>query len=1169
MQMFAAGIRSYLGIGVSAALAVLLVALPAAANTTPQALPFAQGWTNIGLITTDDDWNGVLGVIGYRGDDLTTATGTDPQTILADGTSTPVDVNANQTSPNTFATGGVAEFELADPVVALNGSGTADAPFVLLTLNTTGLANVNVAYNLRDLDGSADNASQQVALQYRVGSSGNFTNVPAGYVADATTGPSLATLVTPISVTLPAAVNNQPEVQIRVITSNAAGNDEWVGLDDIVVSSSAADQAPSVQTTTPSNGATDVAVGTNVSITFSEPVNATGSAFTISCASSGAHSATVTGGPTSFTLDPSVDFANNELCTVTVLAANVTDQDANDPPDNMAANHVITFTTQAGPPCAEPFTPIYSIQGSGASAAITGNVTTQGVVVGDFDGPTSTGLQGFYLQDPTGDGNPATSDGIFVFTGDANPVSAGQVVRVTGFARERFNQTALNGSNSNTSAVTNIVDCGTTGSVTATDVTMPFADATYPERYEGMLVRFPQSLVISEYFNYDRFGELVLALPLPGETRPFTPTSVVEPGAPAQARALANSLRRITLDDGRNAENPEFLRHPNGAAFALSNRFRGGDTVQNTVGVLGFDFSLYRIQPTGPAAYTAANPRPAAPDPVGGSLKVAAMNTLNFFLTLDYPTGNPLDNKCGPSQNVECRGADSDQPTEFNRQRDKLLAALAGLKADIIGLNELENTTGVDPLRDPTKGVVPGLNAMPGVGPYAAVNTGVIGTDAIRVGLIYRTDKVVPIGPFKLLTSAIDPRFLDTLNRPVLAQTFEVIGTGARFTVAVNHLKSKGSACTGDPDTGDGQGNCNQTRKAAAQALVDWLATDPTGSGDPDFLIIGDLNSYAKEDPIDAILAGRDDTLGSDDDYTNLVAGHIGPHAYSYVFDGQSGYLDHALSSASLTGQVTGVAEWHIDADEPDVVDYDTTFKGPAQEALYEPNGYRASDHDPILVGLNPTGPQCLGFDATITGSGTIVGTNGPDVIVGSTGNDTILGGNGNDIICGNLGDDQIDGGSGDDTIAGDSAISFGNPTAPGGNDTILGGNGDDEIIGEAGNDTIDAGNGNDFATANVGADTVSGGNGNDELFGGQGPDVVHGENGNDSLFGTLGDDVLRGGNGDDFLNGDLPPDQDAGGGPGVDPTPGNHDTCQGDNGRDTAFGCEVRVGVEVVLTQL
>lgn len=615
------------------------------------------------------------------------------------------------------------------------------------------------------------------------------------------------------------------------------------------------------------------------------------------------------------------------------------------------------------PACSQPFTPIYEIQGSGAEAAITGTVTTRGVVVGDFEGTAA--VSGFFLQAETGDGNPATSDGIFVFTGSGNLVSAGEVVRVTGFARERFTQTTINGSNSNTAAVTaaGIVKCGT-GSVVATDVSLPFDSLTAPERYEGMLVRLPQPLVIAEYFNYDRFGEMVLALPLDGEPRPFTGTAVADPGAPALARAEANALRRITLDDNVSAQNPPVLRHPNGSPFSLSNRFRGGDTVQNVVGVMGFDFSLYRIFPTGPADYTAVNPRPAGPPDVGGTLKVAAMNTLNFFLTLDYPTGDVRDNKCGPLQNVECRGADADQADEFTRQRTKLVAALAGLDADVIGLNEIENTTGVDPLGDPVNGVVAGLNALLGPGTFAHVDTGVIGTDAIRVGMIYRPARVMPVGGFQTIDSTDDPRFLDTKNRPSLAQTFESAANAGRFTVVVNHLKSKGSDCNdvGDLDAGDGQGNCNRTRLAAARALVDWIATDPTGSRDLDVVIVGDLNSYAKEDPVVAVRAGSDDTAGTPDDFTNLIAKYQGPLAYSYVFDGQAGYLDHALGSASLTPQATGAGEWHINADEPDVVDYDTSFKPAAQRALYEPNGYRSSDHDAVIVGLAPLHFNFTGF---------------------------------------------------------------------------------------------------------------------------------------------------------------------------------------------------------------
>ncbi|HEY0462227.1 MAG TPA: DNA/RNA non-specific endonuclease [Pyrinomonadaceae bacterium] len=204
------------------------------ANGSAQSVPFSQFWTNTGLITTNDDWNLVPGIIGYRGDDLTASTGTDPQTILADGAATPVNVWANQTDPNTFLSGGVAEFDtLTNPTIALNGSGTADAPHIVINLNTTGTTAIVVGYKLRDLDASTDSSVQPVALQYRIGNSGSYTNIAAAFVADATTGPSQATLVTPVSVPLPATCENQPLVQLRIMTTNAAGNDEWVGVDDI------------------------------------------------------------------------------------------------------------------------------------------------------------------------------------------------------------------------------------------------------------------------------------------------------------------------------------------------------------------------------------------------------------------------------------------------------------------------------------------------------------------------------------------------------------------------------------------------------------------------------------------------------------------------------------------------------------------------------------------------------------------------------------------------------------------------------------------------------------------------------------------------------------------------------------------------------------------------
>lgn len=206
-------------------------------NTTPQTLPFSQNWTTTTLITANDDWSGVAGIEGFLGQDVTVATGVDPQTLLTTSAlPSDLDAIANSPNPDTLANGGVAEFDtIANPSIAFQGSGTADAPNLIFNLNTTGRTSITVAYNLRDIDGSTDNAIQPVALQYRVGNTGNFTNVPAGFVADASSGPSLATLVTPVSAVLGTDANNQPLVQVRVITSNAVGSDEWVGVDDINV----------------------------------------------------------------------------------------------------------------------------------------------------------------------------------------------------------------------------------------------------------------------------------------------------------------------------------------------------------------------------------------------------------------------------------------------------------------------------------------------------------------------------------------------------------------------------------------------------------------------------------------------------------------------------------------------------------------------------------------------------------------------------------------------------------------------------------------------------------------------------------------------------------------------------------------------------------------------
>lgn len=212
----------------------VLAAGTAFADATPQTLPFSQDWSNGGLITANDDWSGVPGIVGYLGNnDAASVTGRVPCTIVGDSL-TAVDVIANLVNPNTVTNGGVGEFDaLANPTIALQGSGTADFPNIVLHLDTRCFIDITVTANLRDIDGSTDNAVQGIAVQYRVGSTGPWSN--AQCFGDVTTGPSLATLVTPVNAVLPPACDNQPLVEVRFLTTNAVGNDEWVGVDDISV----------------------------------------------------------------------------------------------------------------------------------------------------------------------------------------------------------------------------------------------------------------------------------------------------------------------------------------------------------------------------------------------------------------------------------------------------------------------------------------------------------------------------------------------------------------------------------------------------------------------------------------------------------------------------------------------------------------------------------------------------------------------------------------------------------------------------------------------------------------------------------------------------------------------------------------------------------------------
>lgn len=589
--------------------------------------------------------------------------------------------------------------------------------------------------------------------------------------------------------------------------------------------------------------------------------------------------------------------------------------------------------------CAEPFVRVGAVQGSGAESPVTGRtVTVQGVVVADFEGPAPA-LRGFYIQD-SGDGDDATSDGIFVFNRDADDVDAGDLVRVTGPVSEWRQQTQL--------TAETIIACGT-GTVPPAEVTLPLRHRSHLERFEGMLIRLAQPLYVTEHYQLGRYGEVVLSS---GGRLP-QPTAVAAPGAPAAAVQAANDLNRIILDDASFEQNPAAVIHAHGGApLSATRTLRGGDRITGLTGVLtqtsagGTDSGVeYRIRPAqhdDAAVFVAANPRPSAPPAVGGTLRVASFNVLNYFNTFEGCTAGVS------GTGLDCRGAESAR--EFERQQRKIVAALEGLDADVVGILEIENDGYGE--SSAIADLVDRLNGVTATGRYAFIDadarTGTVdalGSDAIKVALIYRTDRVSPVGRTAVLASSafVNSADFTPRNRPSLAQAFAQ-PDGAAVVISINHFKSKGGPCD-EPDAQDGQGNCNAVRTVAARELAAWLATDPTGTADPDVLILGDLNAYNREDPI-ALLRRNG--------FTDLLDGGSDGTAYSYVFGGQWGYLDYALASASLLPQVTGAAAWHINADEPSVLDYNTNFKSDAQQlSLYRADPFRSSDHDPVLVGLN------------------------------------------------------------------------------------------------------------------------------------------------------------------------------------------------------------------------
>ncbi|WP_432561266.1 ExeM/NucH family extracellular endonuclease [Kineococcus sp. SYSU DK003] len=656
------------------------------------------------------------------------------------------------------------------------------------------------------------------------------------------------------------------------------------------------------------------------------------------------------------------------------------------------------------------------VQGAGSETPLAGRqVTVRGVVVG-----ATPGLDGFYLQDPDGDGDPATSDGIFVHS--TATVGLGDTVNVTGTAEEYYGQTQVDAG----AAVAVCAD-GTAADLPAPAVLDLPAGDEQREALEGALVAPADQLTVSEVYALTSYGELTLS---EGGVL-VQPTELARPGsAEAAAIAAGNQQRKILLDDADGARTSATAR----PYLTPESPVRVGDPVglREPV-VLGYGFEEWRLIPadgTADGVLAAQNTRPAAPAAVGGDLQVGAFNVLNYFLTFGG-TGRGAANQA-----------------ELDEQAGKVVPAIRGLGADVVTLMEIEDTdsSGYSPgdadraLAD----LVDRLNAAEGADVWAYVplpqELYAVDRDVIRNGIVYRTDAVEPVGdPVGLVDEAVWSN-----AREPIAQTFRATGEGDVFTVVANHFKSKGSgdSATGDnADTGDGQGAWNGDRTRQAASLAAFVERLRAETGDADVVALGDFNAYSQEDPVVALGEAGLTDLGAQFD----------PGRYSYVYDELSGSLDHAFGTAELTAKVTGVTHWNINAVESFAYQYT------GDPALYAANPYRSSDHDPLLLGLDlqtpePVTPTCQGLEATIVGTGgddVLRGTNGADVIVGLGGDDVITGGNGDDVVCGGDGDDRISGGNGNDVLLGGA-----------GEDRLAGDNGSDELYGGAGEDVLDQGNG-------------------------------------------------------------------------------------------------------------
>jgi predicted extracellular nuclease len=534
--------------------------------------------------------------------------------------------------------------------------------------------------------------------------------------------------------------------------------------------------------------------------------------------------------------------------------------------------------------CAGEFTPVATVQGDGyTSPLLDAPVSVTGVVT------RVEPNRGFYLEDGASTMSERASRGLFVAPRDLSSVAAGQRVAVAG----RVSETG-----SGRDTLTALVDAEVTATC-AEGLELPLAavqmplDARQREALEGMRIAVEGNLVLADHYNLHA-GEATLSAGGPLRI----PTEDAAPGAAASKIARGNRARELEVA----------LPGPHPAALPV------GTQVKDLFGVMGHDGREQRLLLESTPHTLAANTPPDPPS-AESYLRIVGANLLNYFNGDGRGGGFPTE-----------RGART--PSEFAAQRDRTRAALARIRPQLLAVQELEND-GFGP-DSAAQSLLDLLNDT-GEADWAMVDPGhgPIGGDVITVGLFYRTGALDAVGPPEILAG---PAFT-ALSRQPLAQRFRDRASGREFLVAVNHLKSKGRCPKSGPDSdqGDGQGCWNRARVEAVKALAPWLDELAGDSATDPVLILGDMNAWRLEDPIQAFREAG---------YVELVEQRSGLPQHSFLYFGQRGTLDYAFASPALARATRRAFIWHINADWP---------RDMAQPLPW----LRMSDHDPVIVDLD------------------------------------------------------------------------------------------------------------------------------------------------------------------------------------------------------------------------